>query len=104
MEKGKRHVDLVRPTSGEVVAHHGAPSTEETNLYRRNLLKLIAVGGGAFLVGRLSGPVADYFVGDKVLSMKDFKDFKFVETTRELKMLDKNGGEILIVDKDAIGG
>jgi len=104
MEKGKRHVDLVRSASGEVVVHHGAPSTEETNLYRRNLLKLIAVGGGAFLVGKLSGPVSDYFTGGKVISMQDFKDFRFVETSKELKMLDHDGGEILIVDKDAIGG
>lgn len=100
MTEKKRHVDLVRRTSGEVSVH----SVEETNLYRRNLLKLLAVGAGGFVVGKLSGPVADYFVGDKVLSMREFKDFKFVETSRELKVLDKDGGEILIVDKDAVGG
>lgn len=95
----RRHLDILRPKhSGKALA-----SAAETNLYRRNLLKLLAVGGGAFLVGKLSGPVLDYFTGDKVISMRDFQDFSFVETNRELKVLDKDGDEILIVDKDAVG-
>lgn len=98
MEKNKQHSDLISSSLEKAVR-----SAKGTNLYRRNLLKLLAVGGGAFVVGKLSGPVLDYFTGDKIISTRDFKDFKFIETTRELKLLDTQGEAIIIFDKDAIG-
>ncbi|MFZ3043827.1 MAG: hypothetical protein WA058_01830 [Minisyncoccia bacterium] len=99
MVSKKRHADVVHKASGEI----NFRSIEETNLYRRNLLKLFAVGGGAFLVGKFMDPVINLISGDRVISMRDFQNFRLVESGREIKVLDKDGGEILIVDKDAIG-
>lgn len=96
--ESRKHFDLVRSTDFD----ESVSSRTDTNLYRRNLLKLLVVGGGAFLVGKLSSPLADFFVGNKMISMQDFQNFKFVETNRELKILDKTGSEILIVDKDSM--
>ena len=75
---------------------------ENTNLYRRNLLKLLLVGGGGFLLGKFASPLVDLWNGDKVISEKDFQSFKFVETNRELRILDKDGSEMLILDKDSL--
>ena len=70
------------------------------NSYRRNLLKLLAVGGGAFIVGKFATPFINFLNGDKVLDEKIFQNFKIVETGRTLEIFDKDGGEVLIVDKD----
>jgi hypothetical protein len=72
-----------------------------TNPYRRNLLKLLAVGGGAFIVWKFATPFINFLNRDKVIDEKTFENFKFVETGREMKVLDRDGGEIFIVEKDS---
>ncbi|MDO8551992.1 MAG: hypothetical protein Q7S01_00505 [bacterium] len=71
------------------------------NSYRRNLLKLLAVGGGAFIVGKFANPFINFLNGDKVIDEKTFQNFKFIETGREVKVIDSTGNEILIVEKDS---
>ena len=83
-------------------AKKGSSTPEETNLYRRNLLKLFLVGGGGFLLGKFVDPLMHFIQGDKLVSSKDFENFKFEETATELRVLDKGGEEILIVDKDSL--
>ena len=73
----------------------------DTNLYRRNLLKLLVVGGGAFIVGRFANPFINFWNGDRVLSERNFQNFKFVETGKELKIFEKDGTEVLILEKDS---
>jgi hypothetical protein len=75
-----------------------------TNLYRRNFLKLLGVGAGGFVLGRLADPLIELVRGEKIISEKDFKNFKFEETNKELRILDQSGEEIIIVDKDTVGG
>lgn len=76
--------------------------TQTINSYRRNFLKFALVGGSGFLVGRFFSPLMDFWNGDKTISEKGFENFKMVETNRTLKIFDKDGSEILIVDKDSI--
>jgi len=71
------------------------------NAYRRNLLKLLVVGGGAFVVGKFASPFINYLNGDTVINEQTFQNFKVVETGRNLKILDKEGAEIFIVEKDS---
>lgn len=75
--------------------------TQQVNSYRRNLLKFLLIGGGAFLVGKFANPFINFINGDKVLDEKIFDNFKVVETGRTLKILDKEGTEIFIVEKDS---
>ncbi|OGN29487.1 MAG: hypothetical protein A3A33_03590 [Candidatus Yanofskybacteria bacterium RIFCSPLOWO2_01_FULL_49_25] len=70
------------------------------NSYRRNLLKLLLVGGGAFLVGKFASPFINFWNGDKVIDEKIFQNFKFVETGNALKVFDKEGSEIFVFEKD----
>ncbi|MCC2630431.1 MAG: hypothetical protein K0S38_240 [Candidatus Paceibacter sp.] len=67
---------------------------------RRNLIKLLFVGGGAFVVGKLFGSFIDLFT-DNVISTTEFKNFKFVETEKTMTISDKSGEALLIVDKDS---
>ncbi len=74
---------------------------QPANQYRRNFLKFLLIGGGAFLVGKFTSPFINFLNGDKVLSERTFENFKMVETGREMKFFDKDGAEILIIDKDS---
>jgi hypothetical protein len=73
-----------------------------TNTYRRNFLKFALVGAGGFLLGKLTDPLLQFVRGEKVISEKDFKNFKFEETNKQLRVLDASGEEIIIVDKDTM--
>lgn len=67
---------------------------------RRTLLKLALFGGGAFLVGKLFGSFTDLF-SDKVVKDVQFNNFRFVETGKKLTISEKDGQDILVVDKDS---
>jgi hypothetical protein len=95
MSHPAKYIDLIRTSKD-------SPASEDTNLYRRNLLKLFLVGGGGFLLGKFIEPVMHFVQGDKIVSTKEFENFKFEETNKELRVLDKEGEEILIVDKDSL--
>jgi len=68
---------------------------------RRNFLKFLAVGGGAFLLGRALSSLPNSLV-EKTTNTADFKNFKFVETNKKLTLYDRSGEEIIIVEKDGI--
>ncbi len=66
---------------------------------RRNLLKWLVFGGGAFLVGR----VLSFWPGslaEKTASPINLKNFKLVETNKKLTLYNRGGEEIIIVEKD----
>ena len=75
---------------------------ETPNRDRRTLIKLLLVGGGAFVAGKLFGSVTDFF-SDKVLNDIQFKNFRFVETEKSVTV-SENGQKdpILIVEKDGL--
>lgn len=75
--------------------------TQLANPYRRNFLKFLLIGGGAFIVGRFANPFINFWNGDKVLDERNFQDFKIVETGKTLKVFDKEGKEVIIVEKDS---
>ncbi len=74
---------------------------QQINSYRRNLLKLLAVGGGAFIVGKFADPLINSWNGDKVIDEKIFQNFRIIETGRAMKILDKDGAEVMIIEKDS---
>ena len=71
------------------------------NERRRTLLKLFALGGGAFVLGKILGPGLNLFGGS--LSEEDvteFRNFRIVERGEELGVYDKSGNEILIIENE----
>lgn len=75
------------------------------HIERRKFLRLLLLGGGAFLIGLLGkffSPVSNLFSGSKSRREKDFKNFKVVEEKDKLIFIDKTGEEILILDRGVI--
>ena len=68
---------------------------------RRTFLKYALFGGAVFLAGKYTTPVANMLRGDRVLSEKTFQNFKVTETGTELKVMDDDGAELLIIDKES---
>ena len=68
---------------------------------RRNLIKLILFGAGAFAFGKLFGSFTDLF-SDKIVNDIQFKNFRFVETEKSITVSEKGGEPLLIVEKDAV--
>ncbi len=66
---------------------------------RRLLLKLGFFGAAAFALGKIFGPSVP-FLSERAVSSKDFKNFRIVETSKELRLFNKTGDEIVIVDKE----
>ena len=67
---------------------------------RRNFLKLVAFGGAAFVAGKFFGPILNMVKKDKVVDEKIFNNYKIIETKSQFKLTDKQGDDIIIVDKD----
>ncbi len=91
-----------QPIHGEQHQTAGGEPSRTINSYRRNLIKFLLVGGGAFLLGKFTSPFINFLNRDKVLDEKIFNNFKIVETGRTLKVFDKEGSEILLIDKDSL--
>ena len=73
---------------------------KKMKLERRQLLKLMLLGGGAFLAGKILGPSINLFSSEQDFGkITNFKNFRIVETGKELKFYDRRGNEILTVDK-----
>lgn len=70
------------------------------NLGRRNLVKLGFFGGAAFVLGKIFGPSLSFFGSDAVVGEKDFENFRVVETKKELRLFNRGGDEIVIVEKE----
>ncbi len=72
---------------------------QSTGARRRLLLKLGFFGAAAFALGKIFGPDIPLF-SERVVSSKDFKNFRVVETTKELRLFNNVGDEIVVIDKE----
>lgn len=80
------------------MTHHDSNEIESK---RRSLLKYVLFGGGFFMLGKIFGPSINIFSQESDLSITDFKNFRVVESGKELQFFDKMGNEILALDKEA---
>ncbi len=72
---------------------------------RRNFLKMLAVGGGVFAMGGILGGTLGSI---KVLGASEplsttnkwLSGFRLVEDKKEVRVFDKKGDEILVIDKN----
>lgn len=75
------------------------------NTRRRNILKWAAFGGGAFVLGKIFGPSVNLFNESSVFGKAHiFKNFRVVESGKELGFYDSMGNEILVLEKDPHAG
>ncbi|TSD02969.1 MAG: hypothetical protein Athens071416_360 [Parcubacteria group bacterium Athens0714_16] len=75
---------------------------EITDKNRRNFIKILLIGGGTLLVGKLLSPwVLDLFSPEPGMDIgQDLKDFNIKENKKEIIISDKKSGEeIFIIDK-----
>ncbi|MBI4064452.1 MAG: hypothetical protein HY401_09165 [Elusimicrobia bacterium] len=69
---------------------------------RRKFLKLSLFGGALFVLGRVFGSFSQNFaqaLGRPYRKERILKDFKIVEDNDSVKVFDKSGNEILIIEK-----
>lgn len=79
---------------------------EKINVQRRNFLKWLGFGVGAFIafvLGKIFGPSINLSprplkIGNETL----FKNFRLVETDEEIKMYNRTGDEIFIIEKEPV--
>lgn len=67
---------------------------------RRTFLKYAVFGGVVFLAGKYFGPFMNMMHGDTVLNEKTFNNFKITETGKQIQVIDDDGDEILVIDKE----
>lgn len=66
---------------------------------RRKFLKILLVGSGVLLAGKIFGSrILDFFFPDSKTT-KDFENFRVSENKGELTISDQSGEEIFIIDK-----
>ncbi len=70
------------------------------NRNRRHLVKLSLFGGAAFVLGKVFGPSISLFGGNAVVGLKDFKNFRVVETKKEISVFNRGGDEIIVIEKE----
>jgi hypothetical protein len=71
----------------------------EINHSRRKLLKLALFGGATFFAGKLFGGWFEQLKDDKKRE-SFFEGFTVVESKKELGIFEKNGDQILVIDKE----
>lgn len=82
-----------------------ASKTSGINERRRSMLKWIAVGSGAFVLGKILGPGFTFFGESSLLGKTHlFKNFRVRENDDELSFYDNFGNEILVLEKDPHAG
>jgi hypothetical protein len=64
---------------------------------RRNFLKIMLIGGGTVVLGKVLGPVLSKLV-DGASGETNFRNFKMAENRKGLTVYDKKGEEIFIMD------
>ena len=74
---------------------------ETLNKNRRTVLMVAGTGIISFILGKIFGPSINIFSKEIILSEKEFKNFRIIETNKEMKLYDKNGNEIFIIDKES---
>ena len=73
--------------------------TSGVNKKRRNFLKVLLLGGGTLVAGRVLGPkILDFLYGPPVV--KDFKQFNVTETREKFVISTKSGEEIFVMDNE----
>lgn len=73
---------------------------KEINKKRRNIIKFLLIGGGAFVLGRIFGPRLLGFLPDTEPVVEyNFKNFNVREDKKEIIISDSTGEDILIIDK-----
>ncbi len=70
------------------------------NKKRRQMLTVVGVGLFSFVLGKVIGPKIQLFSQDYPITKKEFKNFRVVETNKEMKLYTREGEEILIVEKE----
>jgi hypothetical protein len=75
---------------------------------RRNFLKIILIGGGTLLAGKVLGPLFSARLDDSFTPIKNdslaktgSSSFKVVENEKMLSIYDHAGEEIFQIDKEA---
>ncbi len=73
------------------------------NKNRRTFIALGLTGVATFVLGKIVGPHIDnlFNSGDKLINRKDFEHFTLVETQGEMLLSDKEGNDIVIIDKES---
>jgi len=70
--------------------------------YRRTFLTVAGTGVIAFILGKIFGPSVNLFSKDHVISEKEFQNFRVVNTKEEMRLYDKQGDEIIIIEKEGL--
>lgn len=66
---------------------------------KRNFLKVLAVGGGALVIGKFLGPKVEEMVYGPTIT-KEFDEFNVSQNRKELTITTKDGEEIFIMDNE----
>lgn len=72
--------------------------TEKINQNRRTFLALGATGIAAFVFGKLFG---NWFEERDVVKKTEFQNFTLTETGSEIKLTERSGEPIFIIDKES---
>ena len=65
---------------------------------RRNFLKLMLIGGGTLIVGKIFGPLFSRFSDDSS-AKNDSAAFRVIEDKKNLSVYDDSGKEVFQIDK-----
>ena len=68
------------------------------NKDRRNFLKILLVGGGVLVAGKVLGPVLSRILNGPSVETQ-FESFRAVENKKTLTIYDSTGEEIFQIDK-----
>jgi len=69
--------------------------TQNLNNHRRMLLKLAFLGSATFVLSKVLGPVLN------ILPAHSSTNFRVVDRDSKLYVYDKDGNELLVVEKDS---
>lgn len=69
------------------------------NKNRRNFVKILLIGGGALLVGKIFGSRVFDFLSRGPKTVRDFENFRISEDNKELVISNQNGEEVFIIEK-----
>lgn len=72
---------------------------------RRNFLKILLIGGGTLVVGKILSPLSSFFddslAKNKGSTLNGPSAFKIVENKQILSIYDSSGEEVFQIDKSA---
>ncbi len=68
---------------------------------RRKFLKLLLIGGGVILLGKIFGSGLNFFSDFQKKKEKNFQNFRAAEEGNEIIFYDQKGEKIFIIEKDS---